>query len=92
LIQLSETWVIARRQQGQTHLGDVVETFVSLQACQTKGWPTFEGEQIAGMAKELRDDLLRCGLGQIFRKRVFKLLLLNQPLRRKFVGSRLPTS
>ena len=29
---------------------------------------------------------------QIFRKRVFKLLLLNQPLRRKFVGSRLPTS
>jgi hypothetical protein len=29
---------------------------------------------------------------RIFQKRVFKLLLLNQSLRRKFVGSRLPTS
>src|SRR6266568_8956951 len=31
-------------------------------------------------------------VSRIFRKRVFKLLLLNQSLRRKFVGSRLPTS
>jgi hypothetical protein len=31
-------------------------------------------------------------LWRIFQKRVFKLLLLNQSLRRKFVGSRLPTS
>ena len=29
---------------------------------------------------------------RIFRKRVFKLPLSNQSLRRKFVGSRLPTS
>jgi tetratricopeptide (TPR) repeat protein len=33
----------------------------------------------------------RAKLYRIFRKRFFKLLLLNQSLRRKFVGSRLPT-
>jgi hypothetical protein len=33
-----------------------------------------------------------CDLYPIFRKRVFKILLLNQSLRRKFVVSRLPTS
>ena len=79
-------------QQLETETGHTLQSRVGFDAGQPKGRPAFEGEQIAGMAKELRDDLLRCGLGQIFRKRVFKLLLLNQPLRRKFVGSRLPTS
>jgi hypothetical protein len=36
--------------------------------------------------------ILTALINRIFRKRVFKLLLLNQSLRRKFAGSRLPTS
>ena len=36
-----------------SNTGDMVQALVGLQACQTKGRPAFEREQIAGVAHEV---------------------------------------
>ena len=62
LVQLGESRLIARGKQVETHAGYVLEPLVGLHTSQPKGRPAFEREQISGMAKELGDDLIGCGL------------------------------
>ena len=62
LIQLGQARVIALGEQVETVLGHVLEPLVGLHARQTKGWPAFEREQIAGVAQEVCDDLIGFGL------------------------------
>jgi hypothetical protein len=63
LIQLGEAWLIALCQQVQTEPGHPVESLIRLDASQTKGRSAFEGEEIAEVAKELRDDRIDFGPG-----------------------------
>jgi len=49
-------------QQVETAAGHVVEALIGFHPRQSKGRSAFEGEQVAGVAKELRDHLIRCGL------------------------------
>jgi hypothetical protein len=58
LVQLGEARVIVLSQQVETALRHVLEPLIRLQACQTKRRPAFKRKQIAGVAKELGDDLI----------------------------------
>ena len=62
LIELGQARVIALGEQVETVLGHVLEPLVGLHARQTKGWPPFEREQIARVAKEVCDHLSGFGL------------------------------
>ncbi len=58
--QLGQTWLIALGEQVETTTGYGVEPLGGLHAGQAQGWPAFEGQEVAGGAKELGDD--RIGL------------------------------
>ncbi len=61
LIELGEARGIVLGQQVETAAGHVLEPLVGLYASESKGGPAFECKQVAGVAKEVRDDLIGCG-------------------------------
>src|SRR6267143_2339969 len=61
LIELGEARVIVLGQQVETEAGHVLEPLVGLYASESKGGPAFECKQVAGVAKEVRDDLIGGG-------------------------------
>ena len=59
---MGETRLIALGQQLETETRYPLKPLVGLDAGQPKGRAAFEGEQVTGMAKQLRDDLISLGL------------------------------
>ena len=57
LIQLGETRFIVLASRSRLTASDVGESLIGLYACQRKGEPAFEREQVARVAHQLRDNL-----------------------------------